>query len=258
MTGAIREIIKYKGFLKELVKRDFKRKYYKSVLGVLWTLLNPLLMMTVKMLVFSYLFSKSIENYPVYYLCGWLLFNFNSDATNQGLHSIVSNSVLIKKIYIPPYIFCVSTTILALINKLIAMLPLFVIMAITGVPFRWTLLLIPLLIVPLFFFSMGISLALSAMGVYFRDLFHLYSSITLAWMYLTPIFYPIEIVPERFLILWNFNPLFHFANIMRGLVLYGTLPDPVTIIYALTYSALAMGLGVTLYAKLEKNFSLHI
>ena len=258
MTGVIREINKYKGFLYELVKRDFKRKYYKSVLGVLWTLLNPLLFMAIKTIVFSALFSRSIENFPVYLLCGWLVFNFNSDATNQGMHSIVSSGGLIKKIYIPPYIFCISTTILAMLNTLIAMIPLFIIMLATGAPFWWTVLLIPLLFIVVFFFSMGISLALSAMGVYFRDLFHLYSVVIMAWFFLTPIFYPIEIVPENYRILWNFNPLFHYVNIMRDLVLGGVLPSGGTVLYALAYSVLAMGLGVSLYTKLEKNFFLHI
>ena len=258
MRGEVQETLKYSSFLKELVKRDYKKKYYKSVIGVFWTLLNPLFFMAIKTLVFSVLFSRDIEFFPVYFLCGWLLFNFNSDATNQGIHSILSNGSLIKKIYIPPYIFCISTTILAMISKLIALVPLFAVMVVLGAPFYWTLILIPLLLVPLFFFSLGLSLALAAMAVYFRDLSHLYSIVVMGWFFLTPIIYPIEIIPEHVVILWNFNPLFHFINIMRDLVLGGTLPDSISVLYALTYTFLAMGLGITLYKKLERNFFLHI
>ena len=258
MRREVQETLKYGSFLKELVKRDFKKKYYKSVIGVFWTLLSPLLFMAIKTLVFSVLFSRDIEFFPVYFLSGWLLFNFNSDATNQGMHSILGNSALIKKIYIPPYIFCISTTILAMISKLIAIIPLFVVMAVLGVPFHWTLALIPILLVPLFFFSLGLSLTLAAMAVYFRDLFHLYSIAIMGWMFLTPLFYPIEIVPQHLVILWYFNPLFHFVNIMRDLVLGGTLPSQISVLYALTYTFLAMGLGITLYKKLEGNFFLHI
>ena len=258
MTKVVHEIIKYKGFLHELILRDFKKKYYKSVLGVLWTLLYPLLFMAIKTIIFSTLFSRDIQNFPVYMLSGWLIYNFFSDATNQGMYAIVSNSELIKKIYLPPYVFCISTTTLALINTLISMLSLFIIMAVTGTSFKWTILLVPFLLVMVYFFALGISLVLSVMGAYFRDLFYLYGIVLMAWFFLTPIFYPIEIVPAAYRIFWDYNPLLHFVNIKRDLVLLGVLPDPATIIYALSYSALAMGLGITMYSKLERNLILHI
>ena len=258
MINVIHEIIKYKGFLYELILRDFKKKYYKSVLGVLWTLLYPLLFMVIKTIIFSTLFSRDIQNFPVYMLSGWLVFNFFSDATNQGMYAIVSNGELIKKIYLPPYIFCMSTTTLALINSLISMLSLFIIMAATGTPFKLTLLLIPFLLIMVYFFALGISLVLSVMGAYFRDLFYLFGIALMAWFFLTPIFYPIEIVPETYRFFWDYNPLLHYVNIMRDLVLGGILPDSVTIIYALFYSVLAMILGIIMYSKLEKNLILHI
>ena len=258
MKNLILEIFKYRSLLIELLKRDLKKKYYKSFLGVMWTILSPLMMMTVLTFLFSTLFKRSIEHFPIFYMCGWLIFDFNAEATTTALHAIVDNAALIRKIYVPTYLFCVSKVLLAMVNKLFSLIPLFLVMIVLHVPFHWTILLIPLLLVPLFFFSLGLGLGLASLAVHLRDTFHLYSILIMMWMYLSAIFYPITIIPEQFQVLWNYNPLYHFIVIMRELVLYGNLPTTTTVLYAVSYSVLMMGIGIALYRKLQKNFMLHI
>ena len=168
----IKVFLKYKTLLNELVVRDIKVRYRKSVLGLLWTVLNPLLMMCVITVVFSTLFRQNIPNFPIYYLAGSLIFSFNSEATSNGLYSIIGSASLIKKVYIPKYLFPISKVLSALVNLGFSLVAMFVVMIVTGAPFHATLLLMPLPIFYVFLFTSGLSLLLAAATVYFRDIAH--------------------------------------------------------------------------------------
>lgn len=254
----IKEFFAYFPFLKQLIRRDFKRKYYKSALGVLWTILNPLFVMIIVTVVFSTLFKRSIPNFPVYYLCGWLMFHFNSEATAQSLCAIVNNAGLINKIRVPKYFFPLAQTILSAVNTTLSLIPLLIIVIATKAPLSWTMLLIPIPMFFVFLFAVGLSLALSALTVYFRDISHLYSVFTMAWTYLTPIFYPVAIIPESIHFLWDINPMFHYCNMMRDLVLYGALPGVTTTLCAAGFSLFSLLAGCLIFSKLQDAFFLHI
>lgn len=257
MRRILNNFLKYRYFLWELIKRDFQKKYYKSVLGVLWTILNPLLMMAIITIVFSALFDRSIAHYPVYYLTGTLIFNFNREASTQAIYAVTGNAGLIKKIYVPQYFFCLSKAVLALINCLFSLIPLVIVMLVTGAPISWTFALIPIPLFLTLLFTTGLSLALSAAAVYFRDLEHLYGIIMTAWMYLTPLFYPVSIVPAHWRFLWDFNPMAHYVEMMRAVAYAGVLPGLRTVLYACGFSLFSLLAGALVFRKLKGNFFLY-
>lgn len=253
----LKKDIKYIHFLYQLVLRDIKKKYYNSVLGLLWTLLNPLLMMIVITIVFSTAFEKAILNYPLYYICGALIFNFNITATKQSLHSMVVNSPLFKKIYLPKYMFVLSTVAVNLFNLLFSFVALFIVILFTSAPITTYFLLLPIPILLLTFFTTGLSLILSTYAVFFRDLDHIYDIFSTAWIYLTPIFYPISIIPKQFLFLFELNPMYHFVNIFRDLIYSGAMPSKDSLIIATAFSFLTLFLGIVTFGKNEGRFYLY-
>ncbi|WP_108992959.1 ABC transporter permease [Paenibacillus agaridevorans] len=254
----LRGFFKYRNLLMELVIRDIKTRYRRSVLGLLWTLLNPLLTMIVMTIVFSALFRTQIEHFPVYLLSGSILFTLNIEATNTALTSIIGNGSLIKKVYIPKYLFPLSRVVSSLVNFCFAFLALLIVMAVTGAPFQLSMLLA---IVPVFYlvlFTTGLSLALSALTVFFRDIAHLYSVFALLWTYLTPIFYPITIIPERYMVLFEWNPMFHYVNYFRKLILEGTVPGLTENLLCLSIGIMALAIGLVTFYRTQDRFILHI
>lgn len=256
--GAVQTFMDYLDFLKELVKKDFKKKYYKSVLGILWTLLNPLLMMVVITVVFSTLFKRNIPYYPVYYMIGYIFYNFAMGATRISLTSVVGNSNLLRKIFVPKYMFCVSSVLVQFITMLFSLIPLFGVMVVYQVPLTKYCLLFPIALVYIFLFTLGLSLILSAYAVFFRDLNHLYGIVTTLWMYVTPIFYPISIIPQQFLFLWDLNPLYIFISIARDLLMNGSMPSERMLLAATCYSVLTFVTGLVVFHKKENNFIIYI
>lgn len=256
--GAMKRLNQYKPLIHELVTRDLKIKYRRSFLGYLWSLLNPLMMMAVMTLVFSYMFRFDIPNYPLYLICGQTLWNFFNESTSAAMHSVLGNGSLIRKVYIPKYIFPVSRVLSSFVTMSFSLVAILIVMIFTGVPFRWTMLLIPVPLMCLLVFSMGISMALSAMAVYFRDILHLYNVLTLAWNYLTPIFYPVTALPEKVARLFNFNPIYHFVTFFRSVVIYGEVPAVGVWVGSVISSLVALLIGLGVFRKLQKNFILHV
>lgn len=257
-TESARKLQRYGPLISELVKRDLKVKYRRSVLGYIWSLLNPLLMMCVMTLVFSYMFRFEIPNYPIYLICGQTLWTFFSESTNMAMDSILSNGALLKKVYIPKYIFPVSRTFSSFVTMLFSLAAILIVMLITRTPFQWTILLFWIPLIFLFAFCCGVGMMLSALVVPFRDVRYLYSVATLAWMYATPIFYPLSSLPEKVQDLIKLNPMYHYINFFRNLVLYGNIPGRNTW-FACTASALVFLLfGLLVFRKLQKNFILYL
>lgn len=258
MTRYFQNLNKYKYLIFELVSRDIKVKYKKSILGLLWTLLNPLLTMIVLTIVFSNLFRFDIENFPVYLITGQVMFNFFSEATNMAMMSINDNAQLIKKVYIPKYIFPISKSLSSFVNlvfSLIAVLFLIIYMKIhvTDSIFFSVLSLIYILI-----FAMGIGLILSTLNTFFRDIQHLYSIVLTAWMYLTPIFYPVNIIPEQYKWLVDINPLFYMISHFRDSVLYGINPNIELNLICMLTSVCTFLAGLFIFYKSQDKFILHI
>jgi len=251
-------LFKYSNFLKEVVIRDIKKKYYKSLLGVFWTILNPLLTMVVITVVFSTLFKNKIENFPVYYLCASLIFGFMSGSTTQSVFCVVQNSNLIKKMYIPKYMFCLSIVITNFVTLLFSLSALILVIMVTGHQLSWTLLLLPVVLIYVFMFTTGLSLALSTYGVFFRDLRYLYEISILLWTYLTPIFYPISIIPEKIRFLWDLNPMYQYIEMFRDIVYYGVLPTERNLYIATIYSVLMLLFGILAFKEKQENFIFYI
>ena len=258
MKQAWQHFQQYKPLLKELVSRDLKVKYRRSFLGYVWSLLNPLLMMCVMTLIFSYMFRFDIPNYSLYLITGQTLWSFFNESTNMSMYSVLQNGALIKKVYIPKFIFPISRVLSSFVTMSFSLAAILIVMVFTKAPFCWIILLFP---IPLFFlllFAMGIGMVLSALSVYFRDITHLYGVVTLAWMYLTPIFYPVNALPEEVLPIIYANPMYYYITFFREIVLYGTVPEPVMWLQCALMSLVALAVGLAVFRKMQRNFILYI
>lgn len=250
-------VFRYRYLLKQLVMRDFKVKYKASVLGVLWSFLNPLLMTLVYHLVFSNLFSNQ-DHFVVYLMTGTVLFNFVSESTSLGLNSIVGNAGLISKVYMPKYVFPISKVLSTAINLLISMIPMLVLMGLSQLRFTKSLLLIPLLVILLIGFCIGLSLILSALMVFFRDTQFLWSVVILMWNFISPVFYPESIIPASILGAYRMNPLYQFMRFLRTIILNGTAPGPECFGYCLLFSVVSMALGLLVFRRLQHKFAIYL
>ena len=250
--------VRYLPLIIELVKRDLKLKYRRSFLGYLWSLLNPLMMMTVMMIVFSYMFRFNIENYPLYLICGQTIFNFFNEATNKAMFAIIENGTLLKKVYVPKCVFPLSRVLSGFVTMSLSLLAVVIVMLITRVRFHASMLLffVPLLF--LLLFASGVGMILSALAVKFRDVTHLYNVLTMAWMYGTPIFYPIEAVPESVARFIRLNPLYIVINLFRELVLYGRVPPAGSWLLGAGISAAMFLIGAAVFNRLQKGFIFYI
>ena len=258
MKQYIQNFKKFQPLLEELVARDIKIKYRRSVLGVLWTLLNPLLMMIVLSVVFSNLFKFDVENFPLFILSGQVIFNFFSESTTNAMGAILGNASLIRKIYVPKYLFVISRIFSSFINLMASFTALILVMVATRAELHWTVILVPIPLVLLVIFSMGIGLILSAIAVKFRDIMHLYSVFITALMYLTPIIYPMSILPRWLSIVVRANPITNILIMFRDVMLYGRLPSVEGIIIALVETTLALCVGLYLFYKNQDQFILNI
>lgn len=251
-------IRKYMPLLQELVKRDLKLKYRRSVLGYLWSLLNPLLMMLIMTIVFSYMFRFDIPNYPLYLICGQTLFNFFNESTNMAMYSVIQNGLLIKKVYVPKYIFPISKVISSFVTMSFSLVAIVIVMLVTRTAFHLSMLLFWAPLLMLLIFSCGVGMILSALAVQFRDVTHLYGVLTMAWMYLTPIFYPLSAVPEDVSAFITANPLYMYITIFRDLVLSGTVPAAGEWLIGLAVALAMMAVGTLVFRKMQSNFILYI
>jgi ABC-2 type transport system permease protein len=248
----------YRHLLLTLVARDLKVKYRRSVLGVLWSILNPLFMMLILTAVFNSLFRIQIENYAVYYITGALIFNFVSEATSTSMTSVINSAALIKKVYIPKYMFPLQKCIFSIVNMLFALVALAAVYLIEQFPIQPTIVLffIPMLYAAVF--ALGLSLMLSALDVFFRDIGHLWSVWVMAWMYLTPILYPLDILPELVQSVLKFNPVYYFVQYARDVMMNGVIPGLQTNLICAGYACLFLLLGLLVFKKTQDRFILHI
>lgn len=218
------ELWRYRDLLWSLVQRDLTVRYKRSVLGFLWTMLNPLLMMVVQSIVFSTFFRFAIERYPVYLLSALLLWNFFSQSTTQAISALVWGGNLVNKIYVPKSIFVISEILVGLVNLLLALIPLALIMVLAGQPFTVALLFLPVSILLATLFTVGVGLFIAALAVFFADIINIYQVGLTVLMYLTAIFYPLAIVPDQYLIFIRLNPLYYLVETFRQPIYTGTLP----------------------------------
>ena len=251
---------KYSFLIKQLVARDFKVKYKRSVLGVLWSLLYPVLTMSVMALVFTQMFRMSTTgvNYLVYLMSGLVVFNYFSEATNLGMSSVVANFGLINKVYIPKYIFPLSKCLFVGINFLLTLIPLYAIILITGTGLNIYHLLLPYMVVCLFLFVVGMAFLLSSIAVFLRDMFYIYGVMITLWMYMTPIMYDFSMIPEKFQIIFKLNPLYWFIKFARDIILYGSVPELCVWIYCMLASLIPLIIGIIVFRKTQDKFIYYV
>lgn len=249
---------KYGFLLHQLVSRDFKTKYKRSALGMAWSFLNPLMTMAVQYIVFSTLFKSDIPNYPVYLLSGIVLFNFFNEAVSMGMTSITSNAPLIKKVYMPKYIYPVSRVCSSLINFVLAIIPLFLVMLVTGTSFKPSLLLLVFDILCLLGFVTGMGLLLSTAMTFFQDTQFLWTVLSMIWMYLTPIFYPESIIPAQFLTAYHMNPMYQYVTFARICIIDGVSPEPMAYLWCIVSSIVVLMLGILAFKKHQDKFVLYL
>lgn len=242
-----------KDLLIELIRRDLKVKYKRSVLGIVWSVLNPLFMMIILSIVFSHLFRFQIKNYPVYILSGMIFWNFFSTSTNLSSFSLISSSSLLKKLCFPREILVISTIMSQLINLLYALIPLIFIMFLYKTPPKISFILLPLPILSLLLFTLGLSLILSILSVYFTDISYIYQVILIAWMYLTPIFYPPSIVPDKYRIFLLLNPMYHIIVNLREIIYFGLFPNSNTLLISTIFSIFIFLFGLWFFKKNENK-----
>lgn len=249
------ELYRYRFLLWNLVSRDLKVRYKRSVLGFFWAMVNPLLTMVVLLAVFVRLFRFDVEHYPIYILAGLLLWNLFARGTSLAMRSVIDNSGIRSKIYVPASVFVAAAVGSALVNLLFAIVPLLVLGLATGVPpsIAWLYLPLPILQATLFAFGMGVLVA--ALAVFFADVLDIYEVLLNAFFYLTPIIYPVSILPEQLQKIERFNPMFLFIDGFRVPLIEGRLPDPGGVLVG-TVSALAItAAGWTLFTRLMDQFA---
>ncbi len=249
---------RYSFLIKQLVMRDFKAKYKRSVLGMAWSFLNPLMTMSVQYFIFSTVFKSDIPNYPVYLLTGIVFMSFFNEAVSLGMTSITGNASLIKKVYMPKYIYPVSRIISSMINFVLAILPLFLVMLITGSPFRPSILLLPFDFICLVGFVTGMVLLTTTGMTFFQDTQFLWSVASMMWMYVTPIFYPESIIPSRFLPIYRMNPMYQYVTFARTCIIDGISPEPISYLWCILSSLFVFLLGIFVFKKNQDKFVLYL
>lgn len=244
--------------LSSLVTKDFKIKYRRSVLGVAWSVLNPLLQMIVLSAVFSFMFKFEIENFPFYLILGQTLFNLMSNSTSKGLTSIIDAAPLIKKIRVNKFVFPLEKVIFELVNFALSLIAVAAVMVYFRVVPTVNILFLPLLLVYVVLFCAGLSLLLAALAVFFRDVVHLWSVVALMWMYATPLFYPLSALEGWMQTVMQFNPMYQFVNYFREIVLWGTAPSLLSNLICFGMALFTCVAGYLVFSKTQKKFILYV
>jgi ABC-type polysaccharide/polyol phosphate export permease len=254
----LKELLHYRGLLQLLILNNIKTRYKRSVLGVLWTLLSPLLIMTVLAIAFSTLFRFSLPNYPVYLLSGLILWNFFSQTTTTAMQAITWGGSLIRRIYLPRTIFSVSALGSELINLFLSLVPLLFIMLVMGHPFRPALIFLPLAVLITAMFALGTGLIISTLSIFFVDAAHIYQIILTAWFYLTPVIYPVDIIPSPYQDYLKFNPMVYLIELFRAPLYSGRFPDLDTLLLGFGWSLFSLLAGWWIFSRKADQFAYRI
>lgn len=258
---------RYWFLMTQLISRDFKVKYKRSVLGVIWSLLYPILMMAVMAVVFSQMFKFKVDgvNYLVYLMTGIIMFNYFNEASSNAMTAVVDNFSLINKVYIPKYIFPIAKCLFIGINFLLTLIPWLGVIALSyfglgdvTCHFNVYFLILPYIFICMFLFTAGVGLFLAATSVFLRDIFYIYGIVIMIWNYLTPVFYSISIIPEKYQPIFKLNPLYQLLAAAREIVLYGRAPSTINMIAITGYALIAVIVGSAVFKKNQDKFVYYI
>ena len=258
IINALYAMKKYRFLIQQLVERDFKKKYKRSVLGVFWSFLNPLLMMLIQYFIFSTIFRSDIPNFAAYLIIGTVMFNFFSEASSMTLMSILGNAGLITKVYMPKYIYPLTRTMSSVVNLVISLIPMIIVCLVTGVHLHKSAVLSLFFFICLIIFSLGVGMVLSTSMVFFRDTQFLWNVLSTMWMYATPIFYPERIIPDNLRLILKVNPLYHFLKAARMCIMDGLSPEPVVYFRCLMISLCMLAFGAFVFYRNQNKFVLYL
>lgn len=261
LPSTINELVqawRYRDLVQQLVRRDLVTRYKRSVLGVAWTMLNPLGMMVVMSIAFSHVFDTT-RAYAAYLLTGLVAWNFFGQTTVYAMRQLVWGGALIQRIYIPKTLFAISAVGTGMVNLLLSLVPLAIVLFVSGLPIQLPFLFLPVSMMLLAAFALGLGLLLSTIVVYFPDVAEMYEIALLAWMYLTPIIYPEEAIPEAYRWwLFNLNPLYHLIQLFRLPLYYNLFPSPERIATAAIIGLGTLVLGWIVFSRKADEFAYRI
>ena len=249
----------FRDLFSQLVFRDIKLKYRRSFLGYVWSILNPLLIMSVQAIVFSVMFKRSIQHFPAYLIAGNTMFAFMRESSSNAIRSITGNAALLKKTYVPKYIFTLSKTTSDLVNMFFSLGAMVIVLLVTKVPLTWYALLFFIPVVELYIFCIGLGLFLAQAAVFFRDVQYIWGVVTTAWMYLTPLFYDLEALPiQTQWVVSHFNPMYYYISQFRALTVYGEMMDLRMALYGAIVSVIMLLIGIGTFKRSKNRFILYI
>ena len=254
----INKLKSYQFLFEELVKRDFKKKYKRTVLGMAWSVLSPLLTLLVMRLVFTQFFGRGTSHYTTYLFCGNLVFSFFSESTSQGMSSLMDNAAIFTKVNVPKYLFLFSKNVQCLINFGLTLCVFFLFCILDRITFTWRFILLLYPISCLVLFNIGVGLILSALFVFFRDIQYLWSVFTQLLMYMSAIFYQIDGYSQTARNLFLLNPVYLFIRYFRKIVIEATIPAPQFHFLMLADTLIAFGLGCWMYKKYNHKFLYYV
>lgn len=247
-----------KFLFEELVKRDFKKRYNRTVLGIMWSVLSPLLMLSVMATIFVHFFGRNTPHYIVYLFSGLVIFNYYTESTNEGMNALMSNAGIFSKINVPKYLFLFSKNVSSLINFGIVLLIYLTFVWFDGITFTLKFLCLIYPIICLIFINLGIGLVLSALFIFFRDIQYLYRLFIQVVMYGSAIFYSIDILPQHLQTLFYCNPIFVCITYFRSIVLHNTVPDLWLHLLLADYAVVLFGIGCWVYKKYNYKFLYYV
>lgn len=254
----IKKFMRFRFLFEELVKRDFKKKYKRTVLGMAWSILSPLLQLLVMTLVFTQFFGRNTPHYMIYIFCGNLIFAFFSDSTKGGMGTIMGNAGIFTKVNVPKYLFLLSRNIQALINFGLILIVFFLFVAFDGLPFTWKFICLLYPIICLILFNIGVGMILSALFVFFRDVQYLYDVFTMLLMYMSAIFYNIDGYSEMTRKLFLLNPVYLFIRYFRKIVIESTIPTVWFHLLMFADVVIVLGIGCFMYKKYNTRFLYYV
>ena len=255
----LREIIRYRNLVNQLVRRDLLTRYKRSVLGVAWTMLNPLGTAIVLTVVFSSVFGGADKGYPVYILSGLIAWNFFSQTSNSTIVNLVWGGGLLNRIYIPRTVFGVSAVGTGLVNLLLSLVPLIIIMLVLSIPLAPSILILPISILFLAMFSLGVGLFISSLAIYYSDVAEMYQIVLMAWFYLSPVIFKDDFLPPRVLtVIKLVNPMYHLINLFRTPIYEGRIPDLSEFLVSGLWAITALTIGWVVFSRRADEFAYHV
>ena len=250
-----KKLYDYREFLKTSIKKEFRGKYKKSFLGVLWSFLNPLFQLLIYALVFPFILKNNEDNYIVFLIVALFPWNFFNLSVIQSAACIVNNGGIIKKVYFPREILPLATATSNLINFLISSVLIFLALFISGIGLTKAVLVLPLIILIQYILQLGLSFILSAITVYVRDVEYLINVLMMLVFYLSPIVYSADMIPSKYLPLFKLNPMFHIIKYYRDILYYGKIPEIGSVLILLFACIIILIIGYLIFRKLEKRFA---